>query len=286
MSYRVKTVASMTGIPRPTLLAWERRYDILEPRRSPTGHRIYTEDDVAVLRDLKARVDAGLSIGEAVRLRREAKAERPAPASSAPTELVSWLIGALLEFDRTSADRLAPRLRQLTFQQQIDDVFLPILRRIGDDWATGQVSVAQEHFASAWCREQLFAIFHGLGAGPEGGPEVVCALAPGEVHELGLLGVALHLALSGWRVTWLGADLPIDELCELARARRPNLVCLSLMMEHGPGEAEGWIRRLREAAPDRTIVAVGGRAAGCDVPGVITAQDGKALLDALRAGHP
>ncbi|MFN7146083.1 MAG: MerR family transcriptional regulator [Myxococcota bacterium] len=84
MGYRVKTVSAMTGIPRGTLLAWERRYEILEPDRSPSGYREYSEADVAVLRRLKALVDDGYSISEAVALvKRPAEAEPAAPAGGA-----------------------------------------------------------------------------------------------------------------------------------------------------------------------------------------------------------
>lgn len=283
MSYRVKTVCGMTGIPRPTLLAWERRYDILEPRRSPTGHRIYTDDDVAVLRDLKERVDSGFTIGEAVRMRHELRrGAAQAPVPQPPNELVERLLEALGSYDRDAADRLTVHLRQLTFQQVIDTVYLPLLDEVGRRWLDGRLTVAQEHFVSGWCREQLFAIFHGLGSGPPGGPTAVCALAPGEVHELGLLAVAVHLMLVGWRVTWLGADLPIDELCSYVEEERPDLVCLSVMVGHDAERVAEWARKLRDAAPADTTVAVGGPCAAGGVPGVVYPTDAHSLLAAVR----
>ncbi|MCB9697611.1 MAG: cobalamin B12-binding domain-containing protein [Alphaproteobacteria bacterium] len=284
MSYRVKTVCGMTGIPRPTLLAWERRYEILEPRRSPTGHRIYTDEDVAVLRDLKQRVDAGFSISEAVRLQREARQAQPAGASTGQVgdETVERLLRALADYDRDAADRLSVRLRQLTFQQVIDEVYLPLLKETGDAWARGDLSVAQEHFVSGWVGEQLQAIFHGLGSGPAGGPTAVCALAPNELHQLGMLSVAIHLMLSGWRVTWLGADLPVDELCRFVEEERPDLVCLSVTSGHTPEQVRSWALALRDAAPTGTTVAVGGPCATEAVDGVLFPRDGRALLDAVR----
>lgn len=287
MSYRVKTVCGMTGIPRPTLLAWERRYEILEPRRSPTGHRIYTDDDVAVLRDLKQRVDAGFTIGEAVRLQKEARTSPPPAPEASPVnaDLVGRLLAALSDYDREGADRLSVRLRQLTFQQVIDEVYLPLLQETGDRWARGELSVAQEHFVSGWVGEQLFAIFHGLGSGPAGGPTAVCALAPREAHQLGMLSIAIHLMLSGWRVTWLGADLPVDELCRFVEEERPDLVCLSVMSGHEPNQVVSWARDLRDAAPAGTMVAVGGPCAVGQVEGVLFPRDARTLLDAVRRGR-
>lgn len=281
MSYRVKTVCAMTGIPRPTLLAWERRYDILEPRRGPTGHRIYVEEDVALLRELKRRVDGGLSIGEAVRLVRE---HAPIAEAAAPPRLVDELLRALLDLDRATADRLAASQPQ-PFRVRLDEVYLPLLAEVGERWARGEATVAQEHFVSGWVREQMSALLHGLGGGPVGGPTAICALAPGELHELALLAVAIHLALDGWRVAWLGADLPIDELCRLVTDEQPALVCLSVVAGHDPDRVLGWARRLREAAAPVTTVAVGGPCArGLQLPGVEFLADGGALRRRLGRG--
>ena len=213
MSYRVKTVCAMVGLPRPTLLAWERRYKILEPPRSKSGHRLYTDADVAVLKSLKNLVDQGYTISEAVRLQRQARVPVVSTPGPGAQELHLQLADALSAFDRDAADRLAPQVNRLSFAQAIDLVYMPLLRETGERWRDGKISIAQEHFVSGWCREQLFSIFHGLGSGPSSGMKAVCALAPGEIHELGLLAIAIHLMLRGWRVTWLGADLPIEELC-------------------------------------------------------------------------
>jgi MerR family transcriptional regulator, light-induced transcriptional regulator len=292
VSYRVKTVCSMVGIPRPTLLAWERRYRILDPVRSPSGHRLYTDEDVALLRRLKRLVDDGYAISEAVELQRSGRTAPP--TTPTPTDPAGEegrpdvvLLEALLAFDRHEADRLLGGLRQLSFRQAIDDLYVPILREVGDRWAEGRISVAQEHFVTGWCREQLFAMFHVLGSGPATGPTAVCALAPGERHELGLLAIAIHLMLAGWRVTWLGADLPIDELCDYVAAERPRLVCLSTMVGAEPVTVRAWARQLRGAAPPSTVVALGGSRTRVDherlvMPGVVVCETGDELLAAVQ----
>ena len=125
MSYRVKTVAQLTGIPRPTLVAWERRYDLLELRRSEAGYRIYEEADVAYLKELKSLVDQGVAISEAI-----TRVPRPGPspvsvvgaavaAGAAPRDLVHALVDSLIAFDRLGMDEpTQKRVRALISQPQ------------------------------------------------------------------------------------------------------------------------------------------------------------------------
>lgn len=281
MSYRVKTVCSMVGIPRPTLLAWERRYKILEPPRSKSGHRLYTDDDVAVLIGLKNLVDQGYAISEAVRLQSQAR-EPVDDAALAVQDLHVRLADALTAFDRDTADRVMPSVGQMTFAQAIDLVYMPLLQETGDRWEDGRISIAQEHFVSGWCREQLFAIFHGLGSGPVTGTTAVCALAPGEIHELGLLAIAIQIMLRGWRVTWLGADLPIAELARHVEQSEPKLVCLSTITSATPDMVTGWAETLRRAAPPTTVVAIGGpKAVGVAVEGVAICNTVDELMRAV-----
>ncbi len=273
MGYRVKTVAAMTGIPRGTLLAWERRHEILEPQRSTSGYREYSDADVAVLKRLKSLVDAGYSIGEAVELAKAQpggvdplEAMAPRREVLAPIRGLSSVVGtildALLTFDRAAAERLVPRLGQAPFAMVIDEVFVPVLHALGERWERGEVTIAQEHFVSGFCREHLLAMYHGLGGGPEIGIAVACATPPGERHELGLLVVALKLALSGHRVVWLGADLPVAELCAYLVSHQPRFVCLSLTRATSREALLTLAREVRAGTPAATEIVLGG-------PGVV-----------------
>ncbi len=271
MGYRVKTVSTMTGIPRATLLAWERRYSILEPGRTTSGYREYSDADIDVLRRLKGLVDLGHPIGEAVSLaRRSASIVQAAPKLYAGANVVERLFAALRDFDAEAALRTAPEVEQLPFLVALDGVYLPLLQRAGDEWAAGRVTIAQEHFISAWCRERMIGMLHAIGSGPADGPRIACATAPGEYHELGLLGVALRLALGGWRVTWLGADLAVAELARMARAVRPRAVAVSVMQTMEVADVRALGARLRAAVDPGIVVFLGGPA----VRGLEASSDG------------
>jgi len=259
MSYRIKTVAELTGIPRNTILAWERRYNLLEPRRSDAGYRIYDDRDVAYLRELKGLVDSGVAISEAIS--RISISERNSlPPVLARPDLVSGLLSALLRFDSGGISPFLRRLDQLPFAEAIQEVWRPLLREIGRLWEVGEISVAQEHYAAGVARAALAAMLRSLDTSRDGAVDVVCACLPGEAHDLPLLAASVELSLAGWHVLWLGADVPLADLCALVAAQAPNVVCLSAIGARPPDEVLAACRAVVGSA-ETTTVAVGGPAA-------------------------
>ena len=259
MSYRIKTVVELTGIPRNTLIAWERRYNLLETRRSDAGYRIYEDVDIAYLRRLKALVDDGVAISEAI-----SRVPAPGQASStgdvARPDLVGGLVAALVGFDGNAALPLMRRVEQMPFAEAIREVWRPVLFEVGRLWEIGEISVAQEHFAAGVVRVALAAMLRSQDTARPGSAEVVCACVPGEAHDLPLLAVAVELALAGWRVIWLGADVPLADLCALVASRAPTIVCLSAIAARSSDEVLTAGRTVLASSP-RTTVVLGGPAA-------------------------
>jgi MerR family transcriptional regulator, light-induced transcriptional regulator len=260
MSYRIKSVAALTGLTTSTLRAWERRYGLVEPQRTRGGYRVYSEDDVARLSRIKSLLDNGFKVSEAISLvEREVPILPRGDASTESLETIrEELIQALLQMDRPRASRSAMRLSSLTFERRIDEVLLPAIRTIGSMWVCGEANAAQEHFASAFVREKLIGMLEELDAGPADGPEVVCMGVPGEQHEIGLLAASVYLALRGWRVTYLGPNLPYEDLGAALAARPPRLLCTAIINNGDPVRGREIVNRLQALVPDRTEIIVGG----------------------------
>lgn len=268
MSYRIKTVSSLTGITATTLRAWERRYDVVDPRRTPSGYRVYSEDDIARLVRVKSLVDKGFKAGEAMEIIRRG-AHEPSPSrvdGEGLHRVRSQLLNALLRLDRSAAARLASQLVATPFDRQIDQIFSPLLGQVGEMWAEGDCSVAQEHFASAFVRERLVGMLEAFSDAPPDAPEVLCVGTPGELHEFGLLAAAIHLAMRGWRITYLGADLPIDQIAPIAQQRRPALLCTSVILSRSRADCVALAAAFRAVAPRDTMIVLGGRGIPADAP--------------------
>lgn len=259
MGYRIKSVARLTGVPRETLLAWERRYKVVTPSRLANGYREYSESEVETLTRLKALVDTGHKVGEAVSLLRDEGPREPPPGVAAPiVDCADQLYDALVAFDEGRAQTVVTSLRGVPFAQQVCRVYLPVLRRVGTAWAMGQATVLQEHFVSAFCRTRMMEMFTMLQTNDRTGPHVICACAPTEDHDLGLLGTAVLLSLKGYRVSWLGARCPADELLSLVAHQRPDLVCLAAVCGSDPKELLAQVRSLSAVLSDHAKLVVGG----------------------------
>jgi DNA-binding transcriptional MerR regulator len=268
-TYRIHIAAELSGVRVELIRAWERRYGVLTPQRTPAGYRVYADRDVALLKRLKKLTDEGVAISEAAKLLPQLLAEldaEPAPAATGPgpgQSLEAWLESALAAagaYDQARVSAVVDEvLAALPPLRAFDDVLAPLQREVGERWHAGQLSVAQEHLVTQVVRARLVTLLH---AAPNGGRKhAVLACFPDEEHELGLLGVALRLRHSGIRVTLLGQRLPATDLGRAVTELRPDLVGLSAVNNKGAEVFRDTLARVMEAVPQGMPVWVGGPAA-------------------------
>lgn len=212
----------MLGLKPATLRAWERRFGVPSPRRAANGYRLYSQADLAVLRQLIARLDGGGRIGHAV--------ESLQPGTTPTLELdgVRYrLAEAILRLDEQHASATLREAFALhPVETVLTEIMEPLLVWIGEEWQAGRISVGTEHFASALFVRQLVALYLASPDGWRPG-RTLAACLPGEQHEIGLLTLAVGLRRRGWDIIYLGANLPLDELERAAAGLRPAVILLS-----------------------------------------------------------
>jgi MerR family transcriptional regulator, light-induced transcriptional regulator len=213
--YRIGELSRRVGVSQDLLRAWERRYGLLRPVRTEKGYRLYTPADEGRVRRMQALLDEGLSAAEAARTVRIPEQQSASTGSGAGPDRADALTAAVVSMDEAAAQReLDAVFTELTVETALRDVVLPCLHRIGEGWACGELSVAQEHFASQVLRGRLLGLARGWGRGE--GPRVVLACPPGERHDLALLAFGIVLARRGWAPTFLGGDAPVAAIDEAA----------------------------------------------------------------------
>jgi MerR family transcriptional regulator, light-induced transcriptional regulator len=240
----------------PTLLrAWERRYGLLQPVRSPAGYRLYGADDERRVRAMQALLADGVSAREAAAVVLQGGGPPSTVDTGAGTAEAAreQLARALARYDDAAAQAVLDRLLAgWTARAVIGEVVVPYLRELGERWAAGTASVAEEHFATSVIRGRLLGLARGWDAGR--GPRAMLACPGGELHDLGLLCFGIVLRGHGWRITYLGADTPSATLREAADRLGPNVVVLAATT---PASLEAAADGIAELAPPLALAGRG-----------------------------
>ena len=184
-SVRIGEISRRTGVRAETIRAWERRYGLVEPARSAGGFRLYSRTDEERIRAMRDLIAEGVAAAEAAALARSATGAA-APSVRSPDAEADRLRAALEAYDEEAANAVLDRaLSAFSLDVFTGAVVLPAIAAIGNRWAEGEVSVAQEHFATSVVRGRLLAISRGWGSGL--GPLALLACPPGEQHDIGLI---------------------------------------------------------------------------------------------------
>jgi len=267
---RIGELSRRSGVSPELLRAWERRYGLLRPTRSAGGLRLYSNDDLERVLAMQRHLASGVAAAEAATLAAQPE-EAVAETRQPPADATRALAEALTAFDEPRAQSvLDSLLATSTLDTLLGSVVLPYLADLGDRWARGVATVAEEHFASSVVRGRLLGLARGWGRGL--GPRIVLTCAPGQQHDLGLIAFGLALRSRGWRIVYLGADTPVRSVADAAHASDPRFVVVSAVT---PERFLGIADALRGLAGGHAL-CLGGAGAGAelDIPG----------LEALRLG--
>lgn len=292
--HSVRVVARRTGLTPDLLRAWEKRYQVVRPVRSAGGQRNYSDADVERLRLLVKATNAGRQIGQVAalsdaELRDLAAADelaQPNPTSIPADDSASnrYLATALNAAESFNANLLESTLRaavlHLPSDQALDGVIGPLLLEIGARWEQGRFPPANGHLATATIRRVLTWMTDFPDA-PSGAPTIVIGTPALQLHDLGAMLAATVAAASGWRVAFLGANLPADELARAAKLAGANTVALSVVHPNDHAHVDAQLRELRNALPQSVALVVGG--AGAAAYTDVLAEIGAQRLDSLAA---
>jgi MerR family transcriptional regulator, light-induced transcriptional regulator len=232
--YTIGTVSKLTGVGAITLRAWERRYGLIEPVRKESGHRLYTRRHIDQINRITSLTQHGMRISQ---IRPEMLESAAAAEAEAGRDTDSWkdylnsMMAAIISFDEDRLEEIYNEALSLYPISMVTRRLLtPLLVELGLRWENSEGGIAEEHFFAFYLRNKLGARYHHRPRGNRG-PLILLAGLPGEYHEIGLLLFALAAHESGYRVLPLGANMPLDDLAPVARAKGCDAIVLSGAIE-------------------------------------------------------
>jgi DNA-binding transcriptional MerR regulator/methylmalonyl-CoA mutase cobalamin-binding subunit len=275
--YPIRYVSRQTGLTPHAIRAWEKRYGAVTPQRTGTNRRLYSDKDIERLNLLNRAVRAGNAIGQIASLSRkelqslasQSNTALPPPEKHTPPVANSQssfnhydaCVTAITNFDTEALENaLNQAAIELNRINLLEVVVNPLIQKIGELWSDGSLKIYHEHMASSVLRTFLGDILRFSDVQPSA-PDIVVATPAGQHHELGALIVAVATASEGWRVTYLGVNLPSEEIAGAAESAQSKVVCLSLVFPTDDPKLIFEIKRLRRYLPKETMLVIGGQAA-------------------------
>lgn len=273
--YPMRFVAKTTGLSPHVIRVWEKRYGALRPGRSSTNRRLFSESEVARLRSLAKLTHYGHSISQLASLSdkdlRDLERELPNDSlpTAAPQAQIAWdleeCLGLCLQkisdWDGAGLEAVLRRASvEFSAQTLIEKIVAPMLEEIGRRWESGEFRVAHEHLATAALRSFLGGLQPAYPEAMEG-PLLVVATPAGQVHELGALLVAKTASNDGFKVLYLGSNLPAEEIAAAVKQQNAQCLALSLLFPAEEAKLFSELERLSRLLPSDFRWVCGGRAA-------------------------
>ncbi|MDQ6859925.1 MAG: MerR family transcriptional regulator [Verrucomicrobiota bacterium] len=274
-------VARQTGLTIHTIRIWEKRYGAVQPVRADNNRRLYTEEDVERLRLLREATLAGHAIGQIARASlpelerlvreagvplRDAHKDHAQKTGKTAEGLMQQAIGLVTTFDASGFTRLLEHAAvELGSPAVLQKFIAPLAERIGQLWRSAELTIAHEHFASHHITEFLATFARPFSPNSTAG-HLVLATPSGQYHELGAIIVAAAARSHGWRTTYLGAALPVEEIVGAMRNLNADVIGLSLVFPPEDEQLRRDLRKLRGLLPKHIPLLIGGRSAEAYAP--------------------
>jgi DNA-binding transcriptional MerR regulator len=258
--YKIKDLESLTGIKAHTIRIWEKRYNLLEPNRTDTNLRLYSDKDLQdiLLVNLLNRNGYKISkIADLSRIERVSRAEKIQTYDS-PETGINKLIYSLIEIDELAFDEIIDKLiQEHGIENTFSNFLVPFLERIGVMWLTDSITVAQEHFISMLIRQRLIIEIDKLPSPKESYYKTALLYLPeNEWHEIGLLYYHYVIKKSGWRVFYLGQSTPMEGVREICEKKNIDLLVSAWVSNFDSDLVHSHYKQVREFYKGR--IAVGG----------------------------
>jgi DNA-binding transcriptional MerR regulator len=270
-SYSIKDLEKLSGIKSHTLRIWEKRYNILQPKRTATNIRYYTNDDLRRILNIAILNGQGLKISHIASLSESEISEQVMHVSDAVSEFDDYIDGLLvsmIELNEVKFEKIiSSSILKMGFESTIVKVVYPLLNKIGTFWQTGSITPAQEHFISNLLRQKIIVGIDSLSKEkPTSDKRFILFLNEGEQHELGLLFYHYLVKKRGHEVVYLGQSIPINDLQRVGEIVPPHYLLTAFVAKTSSRRIEDLLNRWTTIFPKAQLLVSGGQMNGYPHP--------------------
>jgi DNA-binding transcriptional MerR regulator len=235
-NYTLNTLEKLTGIQAATIRVWERRYNIIKPKRTETNRRRYDDDDLKRLINISIIYNSGIKISKIASFSESELEEKVVfltKDSVVSDTHINSLIVAMLSYNGNAVNEILLRsIINNGFEETFSNVVFPFLRRVGIMWHTGSVNTGAEHFITNIFRGRLISAIDSLP--PANDPKrkrVIMFLPDNELHEMGLLFYAYLIRKLGHEVLYLGQSTPFPALIEVNENWHSDIIITGVLSD-------------------------------------------------------
>lgn len=264
LQYSIKDLEHLSGIKAHTIRMWEQRYGVLNPNRTASNIRTYTDDDLRMLLNIAVLNRQGMRISKIADMTPEELRGSVQEATNAPDQpegQVDAMVLSMIDMDEDRFEKVfANASLRAGFEGAMKDVVYPFLDRIGVLWLTGSITPVHEHFMTALIRQKVIAAIDGQYVkSTDSAKKWLLFLPKGEHHELSLLFLHYLLKQRGHKVYYLGPDVPLNAVIQLSKNMDIDVVYSIATSSPSPGELDQFLRRLADAFTGKTLAVSGQR---------------------------
>lgn len=287
-NYSIKELEKLSGIKAHTIRIWEKRYHLIEPQRTPSNIRFYSDDDLKKIINVsmlnangfKISVIAGMTSDELTK-----KVFELSLSENLATVHVDKLVTTMIDLDEEKFNFELDLLeKRLGFEKTVTEIIYPFLEKIGILWQTGSITPAHEHFISNLIRQKIIVSIAALPVPSKTTIRVLLFLPENELHEIGLLFYHYLARKNGFKTYYLGQSVPHSDLKEVYKIHRPHFLLTSLTSVPPPQQLDGYLKMVCDDFPSSRVLASGAllRKTSFRYPGNLTVfQNAAQLQDIL-----
>lgn len=263
--YSIKDLENLTGIKAHTIRIWEKRYQIVTPKRTDTNIRVYCDSDLKKLLNISILNKNGIKISRIAELPEQKLSDKVSQLTrhnSTENSQIEGLLISMIQLDENQFDKiLSDAILKLGFENVFINILHPLFNRIGILWQTNSINAAQEHFISNLVRQKLIVAIDGhYTPGNLSSKKFILFLKEGEMHEIGLLFAYYMIKKSGHKVFYLGQSVPFNDLKEITEITQPDYFFTSFTNPLPVEDFQEYLQALYKDFPGKTFLITGSQA--------------------------